>query len=239
MLSTFDLVLVYATVFGAAGIVLHVFIGLLRDAAQSANPDAVSLANRISIGLLIWPVLAIIYALTVGLNFVSFIPMLAIPLTLGTLLMFTPAMSEILSAISLHKLIALGFYRVAGAIFLYGYYATGTLSRGFAVNAGWGDVLTGVLALPVAWMVWKKLPGSAIAIVVWCIIGIGDLILAPVSANIYGARALVDFPLNLIPLFLGPPLGILLHLVTLRAGWLQRNQLIKRKLGAAGNQITG
>ncbi|MEM7303134.1 MAG: hypothetical protein AAF468_18795 [Pseudomonadota bacterium] len=234
-----NVICVYATVFGAAAIVLHVFIGLLRDAAQSIGQHAVSIANRISIGLLIWPALAITYALLVGLNFISFIPVLIIPLAIGAALMFTPTVTEILSAISLHRLIGLGFYRVAGAIFLYCYYAAGTLSRGFALNAGWGDVLTGVLALPVAWMVWKKLPGAGLAIIVWCAIGVGDLILAPVSANLYGAERLVDFPLNLIPLFLGPPLGILLHLVTLRAGWLQRNQLTRRELEVLGNNFTG
>ncbi len=237
MSTAFNLIVVYATVFGAAGIVLHVFIGLLRDAAQSLGQDAVSLANRISTGLLVWAFLALLYALVVGLNFVSVIPMLAIPLTIGTLLMFTPTASQILSAISLHKLIALGFYRIAGAIFLYGYYVTGNLSRGFALNAGWGDVLTGVLALPVAFMVWKKLPGAGSAIVVWCAIGISDLILAPVSANIYGMQGLVDFPLNLIPLFLGPPLGILLHLATLRAAWLQKNRLAPRELRTSGKRV--
>ena len=95
--------------------------------------------------------------------------------------------------------------------------------RGFALNAGWGDVLTGVLALPVGTMVMRRMSGHGVALVLWSIIGIGDLILAPVSAWLYGAQDLVTFPLNSIPLFLGPPLGILLHIVTLRIYYLREH----------------
>ena len=66
--------------------------------------------------------------------------------------------------------------------------------------------------------------GAEAALIGWSIIGIGDLILAPASARMFGAgEALIGFPLNLIPLFLGPPFGILLHLWTLRAFYLKRS----------------
>ena len=45
---------------------------------------------------------------------------------------------------------------------------------------------------------------------------------APTSAQLYGAERLVDFPINTVALFLGPPLGILLHIFVLRAWWLQK-----------------
>nr|MDJ0612445.1 hypothetical protein [Rhizobiaceae bacterium] len=148
---------------------------------------------------------------------------LAIPLAIGSLLLFTNTVSEILKSIPLYMLVALGTYRVAGIVFIYAYYQHDLLSYGFAFNAGWGDVLTGVLAPLVAYLVYTQNKIWFLAIVIWTIIGIGDLIVAPVSANLYGAQRLVDFPINLVPLFLGPPFGILLHLITLRAAWLQRD----------------
>jgi hypothetical protein len=125
----------------------------------------------------------------------------------------------------LQHLVALQVYRVAGAIFLYLYLVPGTLTQGFALFAGIGDVLTGLAAIPVALMLKNKHPRSGLALVAWCVFGIADLIMAGIAAQLFGPGGLRDFPLNLIPLFIGPPFGIALHLWTLRAAWLQRNSL--------------
>ena len=143
-MTVFDSTLVYITVLGVSAVVIYVFTRLLRSSACKIGPAESRAANLIAIGLVAWPGLAIVYALAIGLSFPTLFPMLAVPWSIGLWLMFTAPVSRILSAMPLHGLVALSFYRVAGAIFLYCYYFCGTLSRGFALNAGWGDVLTGV-----------------------------------------------------------------------------------------------
>lgn len=222
MLPLFEYPVIWAIIFGAGLIALLCLSRLVKTAARSLTEREKDFSARLDTALIIWPVLAIAYARIIGLDFTSFIPVLAIPLLLGTIVMFRQAATNILQNISLYLLVALGTYRVAGYVFIYAYYQHDLLSYGFAFNAGWGDVLTGVLAPLVAFLVYVRSPGAFLAVIVWTFIGIGDLILAPTSANLYGAQRLVDFPLNLVPLFLGPPFGILLHLITLRAAWLQR-----------------
>jgi len=219
-MSTLDYCLVCLVVFGVGLFVLTRLSSLLFNAAR--NPETTPVAARVSIGLFAWAIIAIVYSILVGLTFPKLLPMLVIPWTLGGWLAFTPAFSAILKAVRVEKLIALSTYRIAGFIFIYCYYSCGTLSRGFALNAGWGDVLTGVLAIPVAVMVKRKSKASLVAFVAWSFLGIADLIVAPASAAIYGPERLVDFPINLIPLFLGPPFGILLHFITIRAYFLQK-----------------
>ena len=208
----------------AAGIwILLAAAWLLRDAAHRAGTDrARRTARRTTIVLLLWAAGAVSLAAAVPLSFPVFLPMAAVPIALGTIAALRPALSELLAHVRLAPLIAVQVYRNAGAIFLYLFYATGSLSWGFARNAGWGDVATGVLALPVAWMVWRRMPLAPAAVVLWCLLGIADLIVAPISAGLYGAESLVAFPINTVPLFLGPPLGILLQIMVLRAWWLQQ-----------------
>ena len=223
MLPLGEFPIIWLVVFGAALIVLFGFTRLIQNTAQTLSSNEQLLGRRLAITMVLWPLLAIAYALTIGLGFVTFVPTLVIPIILALLVMRKPAATHILQNIPLYLLVLLGTYRVAGAVFVYAHDAHGILSYGFSFNAGWGDVLTGVLAPLVAYIVYKRMSFAFLAVVVWTIIGVGDLILAPISAQLYGAERLVDFPLNLIPLFLGPPFGIMLHLVTLRAAWLQRS----------------
>lgn len=223
-MTILDNLVVYSTVFGVGGVVLFVLASLFLDAAKSLRPEVRRSATVISISFFGWAILSVVYALFIGLSFPKLIPMLVIPWSAGLWVMFSSSGSKLLREIPTHKLISLSFYRVAGFVFLYCYYCCGTLSRGFALNAGWGDVLTGVLAIPTAILVHRRTKYSHLVFAIWTMIGIGDLILAPASAAIYGAEKLTDFPINLIPLFLGPPFGILLHLITVRAYQLQTSE---------------
>ncbi|MEM7438560.1 MAG: hypothetical protein AAF393_03105 [Pseudomonadota bacterium] len=222
-------VLIFTTIW-----ILGAFIWLIFDAAQTAGTHS---ARRTAITttaiVLVWAAIGWSMGARFELQFPLVLVMAFIPISLGTALAIRPRMSELLSNIRIAPLIAVQVYRVAGGIFLYLYYTVGTLSWGFARNAGWGDVLTGVLALPVAWLVWRQSRFASAAVVAWCIIGIGDLILAPVSVRIFGADRLVEFPINTVPLFLGPPLGILLHVFVLRAWWLQRQRFSQTAFAAA------
>ena len=116
-------------------------------------------------------------------------------------------------------------YRALGAIFLV-LYASGKVPGLFALPAGIGDVLVGVLA-PVVAVAYARKPGdSAGRLAAWNLLGIADLVVAVVTGFATG-RSLLQlaafdapnnlitiFPLVLIPTFL-VPLSILLHIASL------------------------
>jgi hypothetical protein len=101
-------------------------------------------------------------------------------------------------------------------MFLYPLLALGVLPAGFAIPAGIGDFLTGALAPFVAGAVARKRPGALALATAWNIFGITDLVVAPTAAVLSHAPILNMYPLAIIPLFLGPPLGILIHIASLR-----------------------
>jgi len=202
-----------------------VLLPLISRIMRGENSDAEGYrAQRISLlVLLAWFGIALVVGNQSGLSFPIFGIALAVPLIVITGLSFVDPLRSWLKSVPVHWLVMLQVYRVAGALFLYLYFTGFDLSRGFALNAGWGDVLTGVIAVPAALMLMKKSFGVWPLVIV-CVIGIGDLILAPLSAHLYGAGQLSSFPLNMIPLFIGPPLGISLHILSLRAYVLQKGQ---------------
>jgi len=155
------------------------------------------------------------------LSFPLLAPYALLPIVLGTALTFYTPIKNLFRNIPTHWLIFLQVYRVAGAIFLYHYYVDGLLTRGFAINAGFGDMITGLLAIPVGFMILRKTRGHQLALILWTIFGIGDLIVAPASTVIFGNDGLALFPISFVLLFLGPPLGILIHIIALRNFWLQ------------------
>ena len=113
-------------------------------------------------------------------------------------------------------LIGIQTYRAAGIMFVYPCATYGILPAGFGYPAGIGDALTGIFAPIVAWMIAQDRPHALKWAVGWNLFGILDLINAPAMALIFQARVLNIYPLALVPLFLGPPLGILTHILSLR-----------------------
>jgi hypothetical protein len=124
-------------------------------------------------------------------------------------------------------LIAVQFYRVAGVFFIFPYLAFGMLPAGFAWPAGIGDTITGLAAPFVALALQRRFRGSVTLAVAWNLFGILDLIVAPATAVYFKAPILAMYPLSLVPLFVGPPLGILTHILSLR------NLAVNRKALAA------
>jgi hypothetical protein len=113
-------------------------------------------------------------------------------------------------------LIAIQTYRFAGIMFVYPFVTYGILPAGFGYPAGIGDALTGIFAPIVASMVAQNRPHALKWAIAWNLFGTLDLIVAPATALIFQARVLSIYPLALVPLFLGPPLGILTHILSLR-----------------------
>lgn len=107
-------------------------------------------------------------------------------------------------------------YRVVGLIFLYPFLYYGLVPAGFAVPAGVGDLLTSGLAPLVGLAVARRRPHAIAWAAAWNLFGLLDLIVVPAAAVILQAQVLELYPLSLVPLFIGPPLGILTHMYSLR-----------------------
>jgi uncharacterized protein (DUF302 family) len=126
--------------------------------------------------------------------------------------------------------IAIQTYRIVGAFFLVEAWQ-GRLPLAFALPAGSGDVLVGLLAPWVAWRLGGKKPYANMIAVAWNILGIVDLVCAislgvlhaPTSlgvlANGITTRAVTQYPLCLIPCWV-VPISLMLHFRSLE-GLLQ------------------
>ncbi len=164
-----------------------------------------------------------------------FLPVLiALPLLLrskriGGLLDATPA----------SWLVGLQVYRVFGGIFLVA-WSRGGMSGTFAIPAGTGDVLVGLLALPVAYLLYAGAPAGRRVAIAWNILGLVDFAIA-IGIGILSAPGplqmivpdrpnaqLGTFPTVMIPAF-AVPSSILLHALSLR----QLRRLLRRGPGNA------
>ena len=92
----------------------------------------------------------------------------------------SPAVRRTLLALPLPLLVGLNVWRVGGGFFLL-LAAQGRLGGPFPQSAGWGDVMTGVLALPVAWVALRR--ASAPIVWAWNAFGLADLTAAIALAS--------------------------------------------------------
>jgi hypothetical protein len=134
----------------------------------------------------------------------------------AVLLVASRSISALYGAMPPEWLIRVQVYRVTGFIFLYPLLYHGVVPAGFALPAALGDILTGIMAPFIGSAVRTKRIHAFEWAVGWNIFGILDLIVAPAAAVLSGAQVLALYPVSLIPLFIGPPLGILTHIYSLR-----------------------
>jgi len=140
-----------------------------------------------------------------------------IPFLIAVIALFASrAMRAINAATPSAWLIGIQTYRVAGIMFVFPFFTYGIIPAGFAWPAGVGDALTGILAPVVALLVARNRPHAWQWAVAWNLFGTLDLIVAPATALYFQAQVLGIYPISLVPLFLGPPLGILTHILSLR-----------------------
>jgi hypothetical protein len=83
-------------------------------------------------------------------------------------------------------LIGLNVSRVFGVFFLL-LAAVGRLSGPFPISAGWGDIITGVLALPALWLALRQSQGGQSLLAGWNMFGMLDLV-AAVTLGITSAQ---------------------------------------------------
>jgi len=131
-----------------------------------------------------------------------------------------PAARAALSEFPLWILIAAHSLRILGFAFLV-LYAAHRLPAPFAPVAGWGDILVGALAVPVAWLAARQGMRARWAILTWNVIGTMDLITAVGLGTISspgplqfltqapGSALMTTLPWILIPCFLVPAFQVL------------------------------
>lgn len=137
-----------------------------------------------------------------------------------------PLLRRVIDIVPSDWLVGIQLYRVLGIIFLV-LYAGGHLPGLFALPAGLGDTLVGILA-PLAVVSLTRSPEhSARRVRLWNLLGIADLVVAVTMgfltspspfqiAAFHRPSALIAmFPLSLIPVF-AVPLSILLHIASLQ-----------------------
>jgi len=136
----------------------------------------------------------------------------------------TKLFKKLLQSITLESLITIHVFRVLGVYFIMLYYYH-LLATDFAFSAAVGDIITALLAIPVAWMVSKGNAWSIPAVYAWNILGIVDilatLVIMPVDvrhdiiAGGHSQREMAVFPFVWFPAF-APATILFLHTVVFR-----------------------
>jgi len=150
-----------------------------------------------------------------------------LPVIIGVpILLRSRRIGQVLDAMPASWLVALQVYRVLGSAFLIG-WALGAVPGIFALPAGIGDVITGLLALPAAIAVAAGTIEGRKAAIAWNIFGLLDFTVAvgiglatspgPLQLIVPAVTnaQLGTYPTVMIPAF-AVPTSILLHAVSLR-----------------------
>jgi len=227
--------------------------GILAEAARRTgrNPLSVPLLSAAFLGgWLIWAVFAVRLpvvvppAAPIGQAGTATPPMLLLVMALLVMasivvLFASKSMRALNAATRPEWLIAVQSYRAAGVMFLWPFMAAGALPRAFALPAGLGDMATGLAAPIVALAIARGRAGARAWAVAWNCFGILDLIAAPIAAVLSHPTNIGRFPLVVVPLFLGPPIGILTHVYSLRNLAVSGRNRIASVAGSSAMQPRG
>jgi hypothetical protein len=230
-MTTLSTYLPYAILVGSIVVILTIMFGLRQALANSdwSESDRTA-AWRWSAAVLVgWFLVSLAFSLSgayqSGPERIPTIQYaIAIPILIGAWLIWrSPSVNRLIDIVPQPWIIAVQFYRVLGVTFLI-YYAAGQMPGLFALPAGTGDIIVGLLA-PIVALAYARDPGRNAGLVRgWNIFGILDLVVALTTGLITSPSALfayeppnqliAAFPLVLVPIYL-VPLAILLHLATL------------------------
>jgi hypothetical protein len=223
----------YYVLAGSAAMIAALLVGLRSalEAARWPQHETTSAFRAVALVLLGW------FAVAMGLALLGVYAAdpdryptiqygILVPILIGSVLIWrSRAVSRLIDAMPQRWLVGIQLYRALGAIFL-ALYASGKAPGLFALPAGIGDVLVGVLAPIVAIAYARKPNDRAGWLVAWNLLGIADLMVAVGTGFVTGSSPLqlaaLDtpsdlvsiFPLVLIPTYL-VPLSILLHVACL------------------------
>ena len=138
-------------------------------------------------------------------------------------LMLSRRIGSVLDATPASWLVGIQLYRVVGVLFLVA-WARGGMAGVFAVPAGSGDVLVGLMALPVAYYLASGARGGRGLAIAWNVLGLVDFAIAISIGMLSALRVIITdlptagsapYPTVMIPVF-GVPSSIILHALSLR-----------------------
>jgi len=118
----------------------------------------------------------------------------AVPLLAAALATAWPAARKAMLSIPMPVMVALNIVRVFAVLFLM-LAAEGRLTGPFPYSAAWGDIITGVVAVPVLWLLKDGGARHTPAIAAWNLFGAADLVLAIA----FGVTSAEGSPLQLFP----------------------------------------
>jgi hypothetical protein len=219
---------------GMIVIIATVLLGLRRALRRSTWPEKDQANAFWSVTLLLvgWFVVAVVTSIAGYYRPPSGRPPtiqygLLAPIVIGVLLFRSwPLLRRAFAIVPSNWLVGVQLYRVLGVIFVV-LYAGGHLPGLFALPAGLGDTLVGILAPWVAVSFARSPEHSARRVRLWNLLGIADLVIAvtigfltspspfQVAAFDRPSALIAMFPLSLIPVF-AVPLSILLHIASLQ-----------------------
>jgi hypothetical protein len=147
----------------------------------------------------------------------------AAPLLAAAFAATWPGARQAMLSLPLPLMVGLNIGRVAGVLFLL-LAAEGRLSGPFPHSAGWGDIITGALALPVLWLLQDN-GRHAMAVHLWNAFGMADLVMA-ISLGVTsaansplgifrdgaGSEAMQHLPWSFVPTVL-VPLYMIMHAI--------------------------
>jgi hypothetical protein len=163
-----------------------------------------------------------------------------VPLLAAALAAAWPASCNAMLSIPMPVMVALNIVRVFAVLFLM-LAAEGRLTGPFPYSAAWGDIITGVAAVPVLWLLKDGGARSTPAIAAWNLFGAADLVLAigfgVTSAEgsplqIFpgpGSEAMQHAPWSFVPTVL-VPIWLILHAIIAM-------QLRRAKVGQAASVV--
>ena len=139
----------------------------------------------------------------------------AVPLLAAGLATAWPRVREALLSIPMPVMVALNVVRIFAVLFL-ALAAERRLTGPFPYSAAWGDIITGVLAVPVLWLL-KDDAGAryTTAIGAWNLFGAADLVLAIA----FGITSAEGSPLQLFVPTVLVPIWLILHAIILAQLW--------------------
>jgi hypothetical protein len=163
-----------------------------------------------------------------------------VPLLAAALATAWPAARKAMLSVPMPVMVALNIVRVFAVLFLM-LAAEGRLTGPFPYSAAWGDIITGIVAVPVLWLLKDGVARHTTAIAAWNLFGAADLVLA-IAFGITsaegsplqlfpgpGSEAMQYAPWSFVPTVL-VPLWLILHAII-------AVQLRRAKLGQAASVV--